>query len=61
MGKQLYVIITAGGVGKRMGGNIAKQFLEVGGKPIILRTIEMFTAMDSKCEIILVLPNDYKE
>lgn len=61
MGKQLYVIITAGGVGKRMGGNIAKQFLEIGGKPIILRTIEMFTAMDSKCEIILVLPNDYKE
>lgn len=61
MGKQLYVIITAGGVGKRMGGNIAKQFLEIGGKPIILRTIEMFAAMDSKCEIILVLPNDYKE
>lgn len=61
MGKPLYVIITAGGVGRRMGGSIAKQFLELGGKPIILRTIEMFTAMDAKCEIILVLPNDYKE
>ncbi len=61
MGKPLYVIITAGGVGKRMGGNIAKQFLEIGGKPIILRTIEMFTKMDAKCEIILVLPNDYKD
>lgn len=61
MGKPLYVIITAGGVGRRMGGSIAKQFLEIGGKPIILRTIEMFAAMDAKCEIILVLPNDYKE
>ena len=61
MGKPLYVIITAGGVGRRMGGSIAKQFLEIGGKPIILRTIEMFLKMDSKCEIILVLPNDYKD
>ena len=61
MGKPLYVIITAGGTGRRMGGSIAKQFLEIGGKPIILRTIEMFMKMDAKCEIILVLPNDYKE
>ncbi len=61
MEKTLYVIITAGGVGKRMGGNIAKQFLEVGGKPILLRTIELFQQIPVKTEIILVLPGEYKE
>lgn len=61
MDKRLYVIITAGGVGKRMGGNVAKQFLELGGKPIILRTIEMFRKLPFKVEIILVLPSQYKE
>ena len=61
MEKQLYVIITAGGVGKRMGGNIAKQFLELDGKPILLRTIEMFKKVWNKAEIILVLPSEYKE
>ena len=61
MEKQLYVIITAGGVGKRMGGNIAKQFLELDGKPILLRTIEMFRQFAPKAEIILVLPSEYKE
>ena len=29
-----YVILLAGGVGKRMGTDIPKQFLEVDGKPI---------------------------
>ena len=33
--KELYVIVTAGGVGRRMGGNMAKQFLELEGKPAV--------------------------
>ena len=37
-----YVILLAGGVGKRMGTDIPKQFLEVGNKPIIVYTIENF-------------------
>ncbi|MDO4736037.1 MAG: 2-C-methyl-D-erythritol 4-phosphate cytidylyltransferase [Bacteroidia bacterium] len=60
-GKDLYVIITAGGVGRRMGGSTAKQFLELEGKPILLRTIEMFTALYEKINIILTLPVEYKE
>lgn len=35
-------IITAGGIGERMGSNIPKQFMEVNGKPIILYTLETF-------------------
>ena len=39
-----YVILLAGGVGKRMGADIPKQFLMVKGKPIIVHTIERFHA-----------------
>ena len=56
-----YVIITAGGVGKRMGGKTAKQFLELEGKPVLLRTIEMFRAAFPQINIIITLPQEYKE
>ena len=44
-----HVIIVAGGKGLRMGGDIPKQFLPVGGKPVLMRTIEAFYAFDSSC------------
>ena len=56
-----YVIITAGGVGKRMGGKTAKQFIELEGKPVLLRTIEMFRGLSPDINIILTLPQEYKE
>lgn len=61
MNRELYVIITSGGVGHRMGGNIAKQFLTIGDKPILLRTIELFRHWREDVNIILVLPSEYKE
>lgn len=61
MKTKVYAIITAGGSGRRMGGSIAKQFLELGGKPILLRTIELFRSLSFDVEIILVLPPQYKE
>ncbi len=57
----IYIIITAGGVGRRMGGNTAKQFLELEGKPVLLRTIEMFREWYPQANIILTLPQEYKE
>ena len=57
----IYIIITAGGVGRRMGGNTAKQFLELEGKPVLLRTIEMFRKAFPKANIIITLPLEYKE
>ena len=56
-----YVIITAGGVGRRMGGKTAKQFIELEGKPVLLRTIEMFRNLSPDINIILTLPQEYKE
>lgn len=51
-----HVIIVAGGKGLRMGGDIPKQFMPVGGKPVLMRTVEAFYAFDSSIHIILVLP-----
>lgn len=37
-----YVIIVAGGKGLRMGSELPKQFLPIGGKPVLMRTLEAF-------------------
>lgn len=37
---ELSVVVVAGGSGHRMGADIPKQYLELEGKPIIVRTIE---------------------
>ena len=53
-----YIIIVAGGKGLRMGGEIPKQFLPIGGKPILMRTLERFHEYSPTLQIILVLPKD---
>jgi 2-C-methyl-D-erythritol 4-phosphate cytidylyltransferase len=49
-------IIAAAGQGTRMGGNRAKQFLELAGTPIIIHTLRSFERCESIQEIIIVLP-----
>lgn len=51
-----YIIIVAGGKGLRMGSDIPKQFLPIGGKPVLMRTIERFHHFSEALQIILVLP-----
>ena len=51
-----YIIVVAGGKGLRMGSDIPKQFLPIGGKPVLMRTLERFRAYSSDLQIILVLP-----
>ncbi len=51
-----YVIIVAGGKGLRMGTDIPKQFLPIGGKPVLMRTLERFREYAADLQIILVLP-----
>jgi 2-C-methyl-D-erythritol 4-phosphate cytidylyltransferase len=54
----LSVIITAGGVGKRMGATLPKQFLLLHGKPILMHTIESFHRFDSTAELLVTLPEE---
>lgn len=56
-----YVIIVAGGKGLRMGGDIPKQFLPIGGKPVLMRTLERFREYSPTLSIILVLPQAQQE
>ena len=51
-----YNIIVAGGKGLRMGSDIPKQFLPIGGKPVLMRTLERFRQYSPTLQIILVLP-----
>lgn len=51
-----YIIIVAGGKGLRMGGDIPKQFLPVGGLPVLMRTMLRFHEYSPELNIILVLP-----
>jgi len=51
-----YIIIVAGGKGLRMGTDIPKQFLPIGGKPVLMRTLERFREYAADLQIILVLP-----
>ena len=56
-----YIIIVAGGKGTRMGGEMPKQFQLLGGRPIVMHTIENLYALDSSLQIILVLPQEHIE
>ena len=51
-----YIIIVAGGKGLRMGTDIPKQFLPIGGRPVLMRTLERFREYSADLQIILVLP-----
>lgn len=56
-----YALIVAGGKGLRMGTELPKQFLPIGGKPVLMRTLEAFYIYDSEIQIILVLPHSQQD
>lgn len=51
----------AAGSGTRMGGELPKQFMELKGKAILQRTIELFLKADPDIKVITVLPETYIE
>ena len=59
--KTFSVIITAGGIGKRMNQPLPKQFIEVAGKPVLIHTLERFHQFDPDAELIITLPMEWKE
>jgi 2-C-methyl-D-erythritol 4-phosphate cytidylyltransferase len=54
------VIITAGGIGKRMNSSLPKQFIEINKKPILMHTMEQVYNFNPKFQIILTLPETWK-
>ena len=56
-----YVVIVAGGKGTRMGGDVPKQFLPIGGRPVLMRTLERFHEFDPEMHLVVVLPADQQD
>ena len=54
-----YVVLLAGGVGKRMGADVPKQFLEVKNKPIIVYSIENFQRNPQIEKIVVVCVREW--
>lgn len=48
------VVLLAGGVGKRMGAPIPKQYLELAGQPIATYALDTFAAMREVGEVVIV-------
>lgn len=53
------LIVMAAGSGTRMGSETPKQFLSLGGIPILRRTMETFIAAVPGIQVVTVLPSDY--
>jgi len=58
---QEHIIIVAGGSGKRIKGNIPKQFIVVNGKPLIVFTMEKFFAYNHAIQMCVVVHKDYQQ
>lgn len=58
----IFGVVLAGGVGNRM-GNVEKpkQFLNIGGKPILIHTLEKFFVNDKFEQIIVLCPAQWVE
>lgn len=58
--KKIFGVILAGGKGSRM-GNVEKpkQFMELGGKPILVHTVEKFVIQPGFDEIIVLSPKQW--
>lgn len=52
-------IIFAGGSGVRMGAGIPKQFLEIGGKPVVIHTLKIFQNHKDIDKIYISVLKDY--
>jgi 2-C-methyl-D-erythritol 4-phosphate cytidylyltransferase/2-C-methyl-D-erythritol 2,4-cyclodiphosphate synthase len=50
------VIIAAGGQGTRLGGSVPKQWLAIGGRTLLARSIAAFDAHPRISEIVVVVP-----
>lgn len=61
MSRKKYAIIMAAGSGTRMGAEMPKQFIELEGKAILHRTIEVFLNACPGVNIITVLPESHMD
>lgn len=59
MSRNKILIVMAAGSGVRMGTGVPKQFLDLGGVPILRRTIETFVSAEPEVKVVTVLPEEH--
>lgn len=52
------VVIVAAGQGSRYGGDVPKQYLPLGGHPVLLHALRPFASHPDVAHVVLVLPAD---
>ncbi len=57
MNKKISTVIVAGGMGKRLGADVPKAFVNLGGKYLFEHSLEIFLHHASVAEIIIVVPD----
>ena len=53
------IVIPASVAGIRVGGDVPKQFLTLGGEPVLKRTLSVFNVLDFVTEIAVSVPEGY--
>ena len=61
MSKNVAVIICAAGVSKRFVGKRKKPFVDVGGRAVFLRSVELFSDRDDVKQVLLVISPEDEE
>jgi len=61
MGKKVGVIICAAGASKRFGGKRKKQFVDVDGRAVFLRSVEIFSSREDVKQILLAIAPEDEE
>lgn len=61
MVERVGIVVVAGGSGSRMGAAMPKQFLDIAGRPVLVRTLERMHAALPDSQIVVVLPEAHVE
>jgi 2-C-methyl-D-erythritol 4-phosphate cytidylyltransferase len=59
--KSVAAIVCAAGPGTRFGGKRKKQFMDVGGRAVFMRSIELFSGRDDVKQVLLGIPPEDEE
>ena len=57
----IYGAVLAGGTGERLGIGMPKQFYKIGGKPILIHSVEAFLKVDEFDYVIVSSPKEHIE
>ena len=61
MGEKVAVIICAAGASSRFGGKRKKPFVDLDGRAVFLRSVELFSGRDDVKQVLLAIPPDEEE